>query len=287
VRVAILGAGKMGSWLIRALAAAGHELAAYDPSPERLEEATAGIGRSAGGRPVVPASGVRALAAFGPELLVNCAPLGLTTEAFEAVTPYLDESCALSDIASVKTGLSSWYAASGRPFSSSHPMFGPTYADGSNLSEQSAVIIAESSDDGKAFWRSLYESFGIRVFEESFDGHDRTVAYSLGTPFASTMVFAACMKRLDAPGTNFRKHLDIARGLLAEDDRLLAEIMFNPYTIRRLELINSQLAYLTHIIKDRDHEEMSKFLDKLRCNIGDAIGGDRPAGDEPVPPARP
>ena len=75
MRVAILGAGKMGSWLIRALAAAGHELAAYDPSPERLEAAIAGVAGPAGGRPVVPASGVRALAAFGPELLVNCAPL--------------------------------------------------------------------------------------------------------------------------------------------------------------------------------------------------------------------
>lgn len=285
MRVAILGAGKMGAWLIRSLAAAGHELAAYDPSPGRLGAATAGVVGSATGKPVEAADDVRALAAFGPELLVNCAPLGLTTEAFDAVTPHLDEACALSDIASVKTGLASWYASSGRPFSSSHPMFGPTYADGSNLSEQNAVIIAESSDDGKAFWKSFYGSFGIRVFEESFDGHDRTVAYSLGTPFASTMVFAACMKRLDAPGTNFRKHLDIARGLLAEDDRLLAEIMFNPYTIRRLELINSQLAYLTHIIKDRDHEEMGKFLDKLRGNLGEAPDG--PAGYAAAPPTRP
>ena len=149
-------------------------------------------------------------------------------------------------------------------------MFGPTYADEANLHEQNAVIIEESCEAGKAFWRAFYEACGIRVVEESSDGHDRTVAYSLGTPFASTMVFAACMKQLDAPGTNFRKHLEIARGLFAEDDRLLAEIMFNPYTIRRLELINSQLAYLTHIIKDRDHEEMAKFLAKLRGNISES-----------------
>ena len=43
--------------------------------------------------------------------------------------------------------------------------------------------------------------------------------------------------------------------------------MFNPHTIRQLELINSQLAYMTHIIKDRDHDEMGKFLEKLRGNI--------------------
>jgi hypothetical protein len=45
--------------------------------------------------------------------------------------------------------------------------------------------------------------------------------------------------------------------------------MFNPYTIRQLELINSKLAYLTHIIRQRDYEEMKKFLDSLRRNIGE------------------
>jgi hypothetical protein len=63
--------------------------------------------------------------------------------------------------------------------------------------------------------------------------------------------------------------LSIAKGLLSEDDRLLTEIMFNPYTIRQLELINSKLAYLTHIIRQRDYEEMKKFLDSLRRNIGE------------------
>lgn len=257
MRIAIAGAGKMGAWLATALSG-GHEVIIFDTDPARL--AATGAAR--------PAASIEAIADFGPDMLINCVPLGLTIEAFDAIVPRLPARCMLADIASVKTGLADWYAASDRPFVSTHPMFGPTYADDANLHEQNAVIITESCAEGKDFWKDLYRSFGIRVFEDSFDGHDRTVAYSLATPFASTMVFAACMKQLDAPGTNFRKHLDIAHGLLAEDDRLLAEIMFNPYTIRRLELINSQLAYLTHIIKDRDHEEMSKFLRKLRDNLG-------------------
>ncbi|PKL06000.1 MAG: prephenate dehydrogenase/arogenate dehydrogenase family protein, partial [Spirochaetae bacterium HGW-Spirochaetae-9] len=60
-----------------------------------------------------------------------------------------------------------------------------------------------------------------------------------------------------------------AKGMLSEDNRLLTEIMFNTYTIRQLELINSKLAYLTHIIRQRDYEEMKKFLDTLRANIAD------------------
>jgi ribosomal 50S subunit-associated protein YjgA (DUF615 family) len=43
--------------------------------------------------------------------------------------------------------------------------------------------------------------------------------------------------------------------------------MFNPNTVRQIEGINSQLAYLTHIIRGEDYEEMEKFLNKLRNNI--------------------
>ena len=81
------------------------------------------------------------------------------------------------------------------------------------------------------------------------------------------MVFAACMKKQDAPGTTFRKHHNIAKGLLSEDDYLISEIMFNPNTLKQIEKINSQLSYLTHIIKGRDVEEMQKFLNNLRDNI--------------------
>ena len=75
------------------------------------------------------------------------------------------------------------------------------------------------------------------------------------------------MKKQEAPGTTFRKHLNVARGLLSEDNHLLAEIMFNPHTVKQIEEINSRLVYLTHIIRGRDYEEMQRFLNRLRDNI--------------------
>ena len=43
--------------------------------------------------------------------------------------PLLPQDCILSDIASVKTGLKDFYEASGRRYVSTHPMFGPTFAN--------------------------------------------------------------------------------------------------------------------------------------------------------------
>lgn len=36
------------------------------------------------------------------------------------------------------------------------------------------------------------------------------------------------MKHQDAPGTTFKRHMKIAKGVLNEDDYLLQEILFNP-----------------------------------------------------------
>ncbi len=258
MRILILGTGRMGAWLTEELCL-DHEVCVYDADISRMKYFIKV-------RRITELSEAKL---FDPELLINCVPLGLTVDVFKTVMPYIGEGCVLADIASVKTGLAEFYREAGRPFVSTHPMFGPTFANIRELHDESAAIISESGEKGKEFFKALYSRLGIRIFEYDFEGHDKMVAYSLGTPFASTMVFASCMKRQETPGTNFKRHMTIAKGLLSEDDRLLTEIMFNPYTIRQLELINSKLSYLTHIIKQRDYEEMKKFIDALRVNIED------------------
>ncbi len=258
MRIFILGTGRMGAWLTEELCL-DHEVCVHDADPARMKYFIK----------VRRILDLNETKDFDPEIVINCVPLGDTVEVFRKVLPFLGPKCILSDIASVKTGLADFYREAGRPFVSSHPMFGPTFANIRDLHDESAAIISESDPKGKEFFKALYSRLGIRIFEYDFEGHDKMVAYSLATPFASTMVFAACMKKQETPGTNFKRHMIIAKGMLSEDDRLLSEIMFNPHTIRQLELINSKLSYLTHIIRARDHEEMKKFLGALRENIED------------------
>ena len=81
------------------------------------------------------------------------------------------------------------------------------------------------------------------------------------------MVFAATMKHQDAPGTTFKRHMKIARGLLSEDDYLLTEILFNPRTPKQIERIQEELNTLLDIIKNRDTDGIKTFLTKIRKNI--------------------
>ena len=75
------------------------------------------------------------------------------------------------------------------------------------------------------------------------------------------------MKHQDAPGTTFKRHMKIARGLLSEDDYLLTEILFNPRTPHQIERIQEELDILQRIIKDKDSEGMKEYLTKIRKNI--------------------
>ena len=60
----------------------------------------------------------------------------------------------------------------------------------SNLSNENAIIITESDQLGKVFFRDLYNQLHLHVCEYSFEEHDETISYSLSIPFASTLVFA-------------------------------------------------------------------------------------------------
>ena len=146
-------------------------------------------------------------------------------------------------------------------------MFGPTFANLNQLSEENAIIINEGDYMGRIFFKDLYQRLGLHIYEYSFDEHDRTVAYSLSIPFVSTFVFAAVMKHQDAPGTTFKRHMNIARGVLSEDDYLLQEILFNPYTHDQVSQIRSELKELLQIIDNKDSVKMKEYLAKIRGHV--------------------
>ena len=246
MKILIIGAGKMGTFFCDVLNM-HHEVAIFDTNPDKLRF-TFNTQRM---------TKLEEIKEFNPDLLINAATVKYTLKAFEMVMPYISDSCIISDIASVKTGLPEFYANCKHRFVSTHPMFGPTFASLSNLSTENAIIISESDHLGKVFFKDLYNQLHLNIFEYSFEEHDETIAFSLSIPFASTLVFASVMKHQDAPGTTFKRHMAIARGLMSEDDFLLSEILFNPNTPAQLAKIQSQLSRLNEIIVNHDSEKMT------------------------------
>lgn len=264
MRILVLGAGKMGSFFLDLLSFE-HETAVYEKNPERLRFTYNTLRFTA----------LDEIDEFRPELVVNAVTVKYTISAFKEVMPHLPADCIISDISSVKTGLKDFYEHCGHRYVSTHPMFGPTFANLNQLSHENAIIISEGDYMGRIFFKDLYSRLGLNIYEYSFEEHDKTVAYSLSIPFVSTFVFAAVMKHQDAPGTTFKRHMNIAKGVLNEDNFLLQEILFNPYTSEQVEQIRTELKRLLEIIDNKDAEGMKEYLTKIRDNVRRDIAIDR------------
>lgn len=264
MRILVLGSGKMGSFFLDLLSFE-HETAVYEKNPERLRFTYNTLRFTA----------LDEIDEFRPELVINAVTVKYTISAFKEVMPHLPADCIISDISSVKTGLKDFYEHCGHRYVSTHPMFGPTFANLNQLSHENAIIISEGDYMGRIFFKDLYSRLGLNIYEYSFEEHDKTVAYSLSIPFVSTFVFAAVMKHQDAPGTTFKRHMNIAKGVLNEDDFLLQEILFNPYTSEQVEQIRSELKLLLEIIDNKDAEGMKEYLTKIRDNVKRDIAIDR------------
>lgn len=256
MRILILGAGKMGTFFVDLLSFE-HETAVYDVQPQRLRFMYN----------TLRFSSLEEIRDFCPELVINAVTLKHTLNVFRQVLPLLPDDCILSDIASVKTGMKEFYEACGRRYVSTHPMFGPTFANLGALSSENAIIISEGDYMGRIFFKDLYQRLGLNICEYTFEQHDETVAYSLSIPFVSTFVFAAVMKHQDAPGTTFKRHMAIARGVLGEDDCLLREILFNPRTSGQVSKIRDELKELLDIIDRKDEDRLNAYLQRIRKNI--------------------
>ena len=234
-----------------------HSVAVFETNPQRLRF-TYNVRRM---------SSPDEIADFDPQLVINAATVKYTLEAFRMVMPYIGKECILADIASEKTGLPEFYAECGHPFVSTHPMFGPTFASLSNLQDENAIIISEGDHLGKVFFKDLYNELHLNIREYTFKEHDEVIAYSLSIPFTSTLVFGSVMKHQDAPGTTYKRHMAIARGLMSEDDFLLTEILFNPHTVEQIDKIQDKLETLKEIVARKDSNAMKEFLEQVRENL--------------------
>ena len=245
----------MGSFFVDLLSF-DHETAVFDVDPKRLRFMYN----------TQRFTSLDEIDAFSPELVINAVTLKYTLDVFRDVLPHLPADCLLSDIASVKTGMKEFYEQTGRRYVSTHPMFGPTFANLGALSNENAIVITEGDYMGRIFFRDLYSRLGLHVCEYTFDEHDET-AYSLSIPFVSTFVFAAVMKHQDAPGTTFKRHMQIAKGVLGEDDCLLREILFNPRTGGQVANIRDELKTLLEIIDRKDEPALNAYLKRIRSHI--------------------
>jgi prephenate dehydrogenase len=252
-RILIAGAGRMGSWFV-SLLSDRYEVAVYDPvrvAEFRYEGVSQLTNAAEAGQ-------------FKPDLLLNCVSIEATIDSFTEMIPYLPAGCVLSDIASVKGELIPFYRQSGMRFVSVHPMFGPTFASFRSLRGLSAILIDESDEEGKDFFRDIFQKEGIRIYERSFAGHDRIMAEVLSIPMISALLFSAGAEGLLPHGTSYQRMMEISEGLFSEDPGMVAAILLNRECLKTIATLQEFLIRLVSIIEENDQEKVKHLFSEMR-----------------------
>jgi prephenate dehydrogenase/chorismate mutase len=241
------GSGRMGAWICRRLSNRGSRVSVWDPR-----------GKLEGYESVhslVPA-------ARTADLIVISSPLGTSSKELRQVLKAGPKGLVF-DVCSVKSHLASQLKAaarSGIDITSVHPMFGPNIA----TPRGRTVIVCDCGNSrAAARVQKLFEASGANVTRMPLERHDELMAYVLGLPHISSLLFASTLasssESLDelslAKGPSFERMLAASRDLARESVRVYHDIQaLNPHTRKMFEnYVNSvKLLKDASIRKDPD-----------------------------------
>ena len=256
MNIIVIGAGRMGSWIARLLSKE-HHVAIIDRKPVHTNQ-----------KPdIVRLNNFKDIPAFHADMIINAVSLDATLPVFREILPLVHTDTILADMASVKNGITHFYQDCKCRFVSTHPMFGPTFANMETLRHEHAIIIEESDRAGKKFFEDFFRELGLNIHFMNFQQHDQSMAGSLSLPFMLSMLFAGNVDNRLHPGTTWEKHMQIARGLFSEDDSLLSEVLMNPSTLDKIEWLRGELSRLQEIIEKKDKQAMLHFIRDKRSNL--------------------
>jgi prephenate dehydrogenase len=276
-RIAIFGPGLIGGSL--ALAARQHGLCARlslwsrDPR-ERAAARDAGLADSDD-----TVTGDPALAVAGAELVFLCVPPAALIDVARRIAPHLEPGAAVSDVASVKEGLTAelgeiFSADTGSRYVGAHPMAGsersgPTAAR-ADLFEGAACLLtpdATTAPDALATVETFWREVGARVRQITPAEHDASVALVSHLPHvlaAALVHFVAAQPgeaaRCAGPGWR-----DVTR-IAAGSPELWTEILSRnrPPVTKALHGMVAKLREVLGYLEAGREPELQNFLSEAR-----------------------
>jgi len=243
--VVVGGAGRMGRWVGRFLAAQGYSTLALDPAAPD-EDAAA--------RHALPSA----------DLIVCSTPPVATAALYRQWAP-APPTGVVVDIASIKTPLVEPIRAlqqAGVRVASIHPMFGPSAV----LLRDADVVICDTGDqEATAAVERLFQSTTARLVHVPLAEHDRIMADLLSLAHATAIAFALALPPTGHPvrSTTFRALESLAAAVVRESPGVYFEIQAdNPNSAGSLERLRVALNRIVTAIESRDPDEFRALFEE-------------------------
>ena len=241
------GAGHMGRWFVRYLAAQGFGVEIADPA-----DGPSGVTNHRDWRGVT----------LDHELVIVAAPMPATNQILHELAK-APPSGVVFDVGSLKSplrdGLAALAAAGGN-VCSVHPMFGP---DTALLSGRHVIFVDVGAPHATAAARALFEPTMATLVEMDLESHDRLIAYVLGLSHALNIAFftaladsgEAAPRLATLSSTTFDAQLGVAAAVARENPDLYFEIQtLNDYGTESLAALLYAVERLRSVVRANDRD---------------------------------
>jgi prephenate dehydrogenase len=264
MRIAIIGAGKMGVWFAKFFLEEGYSVVVADRSKEKLSKLKSEIA-------VETADFVEAVQ--NADRVLICVSISAFEAVIKTISPSIREDQVVMDICSIKdfpVKVMHKHIKTGLVLGT-HPVFGP----GSRGVKHKAFILTPTNAEEKEFAESFkkwLETKKARVFVMPPKKHDELMSVVLGFPhFLGLVACDTILEQADYPetknvaGTTYRLLLTLAEVTALENPELFASLQLS---LPELEKIESSFIEKAHewlnLIKQKDSAAITSKMEQLK-----------------------
>jgi prephenate dehydrogenase len=267
MKIAILGAGKMGTWFAKFFLEEGYSVIVADRKKEKIEKLKTELSIQ---------TADFADAAKNADWILICVSINATTAVVKKISPVLQQGQVVMDIASMKQEpLKIMHEQiKNATILGTHPVFGP----GSGGVEHKAFILTPTTPAEEKFatnFKHWLEERKARVFIMTPEKHDELMSVVLG--FTHFLGLAACDTLIEQPnypetktvaGTTYRMLFTLAESAALESPELFATLQLNLPSVKKIENEFMQKAQeWLNIINRKDQAAIISKLEELKARL--------------------
>jgi len=261
-KVAVIGAGGMGSWFAQFFASRGDYVVVSDRDQSKARRLASRIG--------VKHLSNNVEAAGGSDIIILATPAHVLSSVVKEILPALRRNALLFDICAIKSAVIPALRSAERhgvQVASIHPMFGPL---ASGLRGRVMIVVRTGRNmRGTNMVKRLFREARILVVEPKV--HDKWMAVTLALPHFLNMAFATSistkgklreLKRF--AGRTFNLQMLLAEAVAGEPETTTdIQIMNKEFGIT-LRQLQRDIQSLARIVRSRDRAELITHYKRVR-----------------------
>ena len=267
MRIAVLGAGKMGVWFAKFFLTEGYSVVVADRKKEKLTKLK---------KDLAVETADFAEAVENADRVLICVSISAFEEIVKKISPAIRDGQIVMDICSIKDfPVKTMHKhLKGGLVLGMHPVFGP----GSTTIENKTFVLTPTNRQEEAFaedFKKWLETKKARVFVMPPQKHDQLMSVVLGLPHFLGLV--ACDTLLeqadysetkDVAGTTYRMLFTLAEVAALENPELFASLQLSLPELEKIEssFIEKANEWL-NLIKQKDRAAITSKMEQLKAKL--------------------